>query len=777
MTESTRLSLLLALTVALLSTACGTPSTDPMDERFAPLQAAMDRALELEEIPQIAVLVTDREGTLWSMQRGSSDLGGDQAPKEGALFRVGSVSKLFTDLAVMKLVEPNQLDLDAPVTKYLPDFLPESNWETPMTLRQLMAHRSGLLREPPVGHYFDDTGPSLQQTVDALAETALVAEPGTLTKYSNAGIAVVGRVLEAISGQPFEQAVTELVLAPLEMSSSSFSTPLDDALVPEAAMWTMIGRTFPAPDFPLGMAPAGSLYTSLEDLGLFIRALLRPEGIVSDESLAEMLTPQFAPEGATEGFGLGFRVDTFEGERRIGHGGAIYGFATQLAVLPESGLGVTVVATKDFGNAAATRLADLALRLALDERAEAPEPEQLLDEAERDRLVGRYSDGERALEIKRRGDRLWLFGAPFPAEVRRRGEELVLTGLTGDGSVLVAAEGDPAASIVVDERTLQRSDEEPAAAPERFRDVIGEYGWDHNVLVILERDGRLEAVVEWFEQSPLTEIAADVYAFPERRGWLYHHETLRFERDAQGAVQAAVLGAVRFPRRQIGSLDGETFRIEPQRPIGELRQVAAAASPPAEAGEFLPSDLVELRELIPDVRLDVRYATTNNFMGAEFYLQPRAFLQRPAAEALARVQQSLADRGWGLLVYDGYRPWRVTKMFWDATPESQRVFVANPANGSRHNRGCAVDLTLVDLPTGQPLAMTGGYDEFSDRSYPDYPGGTSLERWHREQLRAAMKAEGFTVYEAEWWHFDYAAWRDYGLQNDAFENLEGSPSD
>ena len=131
----------------------------------------------------------------------------------------------------------------------------------------------------------------------------------------------------------------------------------------------------------------------------------------------------------------------------------------------------------------------------------------------------------------------------------------------------------------------------------------------------------------------------------------------------------------------------------------------------------------------------------------------------------------LTEHGFGLLLHDGYRPWYVTKMFWDATPESQKLFVADPASGSRHNRGSAIDLNLYDLDTGAPADMVGTYDEFSPRSFPNYPGGTSRQRWLRELLRRAMEAEGFTVYEAEWWHFDHDDWREYTLQNATFDQL------
>jgi D-alanyl-D-alanine dipeptidase len=167
----------------------------------------------------------------------------------------------------------------------------------------------------------------------------------------------------------------------------------------------------------------------------------------------------------------------------------------------------------------------------------------------------------------------------------------------------------------------------------------------------------------------------------------------------------------------------------------------------------------------------VRYATTNNLFGTVFYSQPRAFMQRPAAEALVRVNRKLKQQGFGLLVHDAYRPWYVTKVFWDATPDDKKLFVANPAQGSRHNRGEAVDLTLYDLKTGKPVDMVSTYDETTDRAYPDYPGGTSLQRWHRKLLRDAMESEGFTVYEAEWWHFDYKDWRQYRIGNIRFEDI------
>jgi D-alanyl-D-alanine dipeptidase len=125
------------------------------------------------------------------------------------------------------------------------------------------------------------------------------------------------------------------------------------------------------------------------------------------------------------------------------------------------------------------------------------------------------------------------------------------------------------------------------------------------------------------------------------------------------------------PRRALGPEDGSVFRVVPVRPVSELRRAALSASPPDEPGSFLPTDLTELVRLDPTIHLDIRYATSRNFLGQPLYTQARAFLQRPAAEALVRAHRMLRTRGYGLLIHDGYRPWYVTKMFWDATPPAQ----------------------------------------------------------------------------------------------------------
>jgi zinc D-Ala-D-Ala dipeptidase len=198
------------------------------------------------------------------------------------------------------------------------------------------------------------------------------------------------------------------------------------------------------------------------------------------------------------------------------------------------------------------------------------------------------------------------------------------------------------------------------------------------------------------------------------------------------------------------------------------------SAPPQEPGPFRPADLVELVTLDRTIRLDIRYATPNNLAGRAVYDQPRAFLQRPAAEGLVRVHRALAPHGYGLLVFDGYRPWRVTKLFWDVTPVEKREFVADPAKGSKHNRGCAVDLSMFALDSGREVEMPSAYDEMSPRAYPTYEGGAAAARERRDLLRAAMEKEGFTVEPNEWWHFNYKDWTQYPILDVPFSALPPS---
>jgi D-alanyl-D-alanine dipeptidase len=292
-------------------------------------------------------------------------------------------------------------------------------------------------------------------------------------------------------------------------------------------------------------------------------------------------------------------------------------------------------------------------------------------------------------------------------------------------------------------------------------------------MIFLEKDQKLFMEAQSPAGKPEQVFENDgrvVIPDPDGRGWVYteHH-------DNHSSVTSFSYLAESFIRTDAGSDPSRFYHIVPSKPIDQLRASALAATPPHETGPFRKPEMVELVTLDPAIHLDIRYAQPNNFLSTPVYTQARAFMQRPAAEALVRASHKLQPLGYGLLIHDAYRPWYVTKIFWDATPPEGKIFVADPKQGSKHNRGCAVDLTLYDLATGKPAEMPGLYDEMSPRSFPTFPGGTSLQRWQRDLLRRAMESEGFTVNESEWWHFDFRDWKDYQLMNVPFEEL-GTPA-
>ena len=322
--------------------------------------------------------------------------------------------------------------------------------------------------------------------------------------------------------------------------------------------------------------------------------------------------------------------------------------------------------------------------------------------------------------------------------------------------------------------------------PPAIKQIIGLYEGDGDRFLLRENDGRVELLYARGDKSEAAFSVYVVYPLQAGAGGEYRLDavsplgkasgTVSIERDTAGFATVCRVGATAYNRRFFDPEIGITYRLEAQYSPDELRQRAAAATPPRGQSAIAAPELVNVSSLDATIQLDIRYATDNNFIGAPLYDRPRAFLRRPAAEALVRVHKKLALHGYGLIIHDAYRPWAVTKMFWDATPESQKHFVADPAKGSCHNRGGAVDVALYELATGQPVEMISGYDEFSLRAHSAYPGGTAHQRRLRDALRIYMESEAFGMYEEEWWHFDYKDWRKYPIMNSSFAELDAAGS-
>ncbi len=181
-------------------------------------------------------------------------------------------------------------------------------------------------------------------------------------------------------------------------------------------------------------------------------------------------------------------------------------------------------------------------------------------------------------------------------------------------------------------------------------------------------------------------------------------------------------------------------------------------------------ELIDLEKFVPGLVLDIRYATTNNFTKEKIYNLAKAYARKPVAESLKKIQAELNKQGLGIKIFDGYRPYSATIRFYEVYPDTN--FVASPYRGSRHNRGCALDLTVIDLKTGKELKMPTGYDTFVKEARPTYPITDKEVKKNRTLLITVMEKHGFRVNASEWWHFDFKGWKNFEVMNIDFGELE-----
>jgi D-alanyl-D-alanine dipeptidase/CubicO group peptidase (beta-lactamase class C family) len=705
---------------------------------------AIEHEQSARKIPSIMMGIVDRSGLVWSGGAGHVDAAGQTRATPDTVYRIGGLTQLFTGELLRTFAARGAIDFDAPVQSYLPTFQPRNPFGGEITIRNLLEHRSGLVREPPRGNVFDPDPATLAETVTSLNATALVSKPGTDYKYSNAGYAVLGRVLEVLGGKPFDELLREAVLVPQQLTKTTLRAPSNET-VAHSVIAPFDGERFDAPVFDRGVAPAMGGYSTLNDLARFAQALLTRERV------------PFGPEFS------GRSVDSLA---MVGHSGAAPGYVSDLTLYPEEGFAVITLIALDDATATLDRLQDFVSAARRKGRRPTVSKTEPVASSLAYRLAGHYSDGSHSLDLRIVDQRLFLEAPGVVGELRQRGGRLILDDpAIARDFVQVNAR---AREVSLGNVTYRRVEWEKPATNEELEHLVGEYGPPYNHVRIYERDGDAYARVEWSQHQKLEHVAKDVYRFPTEGP--YAREEVRFIRDERGVGAALSLSGLVLSRRDFGAEIEARSRAN-GRFVPELLAGARKMSPPPQPVGLRKPHLVEVDKVDPSTKLDVRYATGDNFMGHAFYDSSRFFLQKPAADALLRAHRKLAAGGLGIALIDGYRPWYVTRMFWDAVPPESRAFVADPSQGSRHNRGCAADVTLFDLASGKIVDMPGRYDEPSSRSSPLYLGGTSLQRWRRDLLKRAMEAEGYDVYTNEWWHFDYGEWRKYPVMNIDFAEI------
>ena len=493
---------------------------------------------------------------------GLADLDKGVAATADTIYRAGSISKLFNAVAAMQLVEQGKLDLDAPIERALPEFritVPFAG-AAPITARQLLCHRSGMIRESPVGGYLDPSQPTVTATVASVAGCALVNPPNSKTRYSNVGPTIVGRAVEVISGQPYGDYQQRHVLGLLGMNSSAWA--MNDSLRPKLARGLMRiarGGGFvyeTAPEFELGTVPAGNLYTTAPDLARFASFITgsgseADSAILARASLEKMCVPQLIEEPT--GFGLGFLIGRYREHKTVQHGGAVYGFSTSMVVLPEKKIAAITLSNADIAGARVTRLTEAALDLLLNVVAgesipelpqAAPVPAESLAE-----LAGDYESTSYWARLEVDGDAL---------RVNLSGQSVELMPVEplkflGDGRIMFrspfeferAADGRIVAFTAAKQR-FERVAQVKSPAPAAWQKFVGSYGPAFIPLVISVRHGHLYASVENEYDYRLTPLNRVTFNLPPG---MYADEQVVFQTNTSGKTEGVVMANMYLPRR------------------------------------------------------------------------------------------------------------------------------------------------------------------------------------------------------------------------------------
>lgn len=305
---------------------------------------------------------------------------------------------------------------------------------------------------------------------------------------------------------------------------------------------------------------------------------------------------------------------------------------------------------------------------------------------------------------------------------------------------------------------------EPKDCPKDLKYILGMYYGNGEMFLLRENNGEVELVYR-FGQKDYTFAGSNVYPLYKEHfdsytinesGPLNHLDAaVRIERSREGYGVSCSVGGNRYSRRFFAGENGRPFRFATASDWQALKTAAATAVMPAQLGAGQQAQLVDLAQTVPGLKFDLRYAQADNCFGQVLTDDQRAFLDADAAQALAQAQQYLKPYGYGILVWEAYRPWSVSKLAYDALPADKKSMLPSPEAGFSHNTGRSIDVSLYLLANGENAGMISGFDEPSVRQYASFAGGTTLERYRRDLLRSAMQMAGFTASETEWWHFDY----------------------
>ena len=313
------------------------------------------------------------------------------------------------------------------------------------------------------------------------------------------------------------------------------------------------------------------------------------------------------------------------------------------------------------------------------------------------------------------------------------------------------------------------------AVPKDVNSLLGLYYGNSSVFLLREEKGILQIVYRTDPEDsdfrfanifPLKKVHFDSYSMNEEGPLLSAETAVHFVRDSDGNGIVCKIGGKRFARDFFPGEGSKVMRIEGNTDYQSLKDAAYRAAMPAKLQQGQPGRLVRIRSAVPNVKFDLRYADSNNIFGVSLFEATEAFAEVETVSALEKAAEKLAARGYGLLVWEGYRPWYVSKLAFDLLPKDKKAMLPVPEKGEDRNTGRTVDVSLYDLKTGEAVNMISDFDEVSVRQYPGFTGGTERQRNLRDMLAAVMKDCGFTQGKEEWWHFtlgDTVGWQHLNI--------------
>jgi hypothetical protein len=464
----------------------------------------------------------------------------------------------------MQLHEQKKLNIDTPIVEYCPELTFKNNFKSkqPITLRHLLSHRAGILRESPIGNYFDDSEPTIESTVLSIVDSKLIYEVGHKCKYSNLGPTIAGYILEKITGKTFPEYVEQCIFNPLKMHSSSFllDKPLIQTNLADAYMVDFNDNFFPAPVFQLGTIPAGNLYSTVHDLANFMiclhhRGISNSGRILEEQTLEEMFSPQFNNCQEPGEFGLGFAIGRYGKYRRFWHNGILYGFASDFFGLIEPRIGVITINTVDSAVGFNEKIKFKTLDLLLSVIGEKDFPVQPvlidLEPSRASEYEGKYQSDQAEA---------WIWSENGDLIIKTMGVSKKISPVSADRFVTndrlnygmpveFKREFDQNISSMKAGIVTYKKVENyipDSTVPQEFKKFLGDYGKAYNILRIYMKNGHLTCLIEWFYEYPLKQIKNLIFAFPKYG--LYDGEHIKFEENDNGEIIAATAGFVRFEK-------------------------------------------------------------------------------------------------------------------------------------------------------------------------------------------------------------------------------------